>query len=58
MSAISRAISNMYNVCPYNLSCERMYGTLSCDGKKESMTNCGRLESFTKGKKDCEIWEV
>jgi hypothetical protein len=58
MPAISRAISNMYKKCPYILSCERVYGTMQCNGGKESMKNCGRLESFSKGKKDCEIWEV
>ena len=58
MTAITIAISTMYNECPYILSCEMVYGTKQCDGGKESMKNCGRLESFSKGKKDCEIWEV
>jgi len=58
MTAISIAISTVYNECPYIISCERVYGTMQCDGKKASMKSCGWLKWFTKGKKDCEIWEV
>jgi len=58
MTAISIAISTVYNKCPYFISCERVYGTMHCNGEKASMKNCGWLESFSKGKKDCEIWEV
>jgi hypothetical protein len=58
MSAISIAISTVYKECPYILSCERVYGSMQCNGKKESMKNCGWLESFAKGRKDCEKWEV
>jgi hypothetical protein len=58
MTAISIAISTVYNECPYFISCERVYGAMHCDGGKASMKNCGCLEYFAEGKKDCEIWEV
>jgi hypothetical protein len=59
MTAITIAISTVYNECPYIRSCERVYGTMQCDGKKDSIKNCGLLEYFVKySRKDCEIWEV
>ena len=59
MSILPVAISTVYSQCPYFRSCERMYGTMCCDGKKASMKKCGRIEYFVKySRKDCEIWEV
>jgi hypothetical protein len=59
MTSLSIAISTVYGKCPYILSCERTYGTLYCNGGKEAIKKCGRLENFVKySRKDCEIWEV
>ncbi len=59
MTSLSLAISTVYGKCPYILSCERVYGTMQCNGGKESMKNCGRLEYFVKySRKDWEILEV
>lgn len=59
MTSLTLAISTVYNECPYIRTCERMYGTMRCDGKKDSIKNCGLLEYFVKySRKDWEIWEV
>jgi len=56
MTSLSIAISTVYGKCPYILSCERTYGTLYCNGEKDSIKNCGMLEYFVKySRKDCEI---
>jgi len=59
MTSLTLAISTVYGKCPYILSCERMYGTMRCNGEKDSIKNCGMLEYFVKySRKDCEILEV
>ncbi|HPT82204.1 MAG TPA: hypothetical protein PLI46_13680 [Methanosarcina thermophila] len=59
MTSLTLAISTVYGKCPYIRTCERMYGTMRCNGEKAPMKNCGLLEYFVKySRKDWEIWEV